>query len=180
MSARLSKKHQGQKGILGGSAETITNMTAILTVIGITMGLAYGVYKWSFSTSEWEALDGLVSASRRTYQGETYPSTSGAMASQLISSQATGNLRISSGNILNTYGSAYTITGAGGNFSITDSTVPASDCINMLKQVPATGYLSVAVNSGTAITTFPITAANATTACNVTTSAGNSIVVTAQ
>jgi hypothetical protein len=174
----LAERYPDQKGILGGTAETITNMTAVLVVVGIVMGLAYGLYKWAFATSEWQALDGLVSAIRRTYQGEPYPTT--GIGSQLIASQAAGSLRISGGSILNTYGTAYVFDGSSGNFSITDAGIPAPDCINILKQIPSTGYLSVAVNGGTAIATFPITAAAATTSCSVSTSAGNSIVVTAQ
>ncbi len=69
----LARKYPTQAGIVGGTGETITNLTAGLLIVSILMGLAFGLYKWAYATSEWNALDGLVSSVRRTYQGETYP-----------------------------------------------------------------------------------------------------------
>jgi hypothetical protein len=174
----LTTKYASQKGMLGGSAEVMTVMTAILVIVGIVTGIAYGFYKWAFATSEWQALDGLVTATRRVYQGEVYPAN--GIASQLITSQVTGNLRISSGNILNSYGTAYAITGNGGTFSISDASIPQSDCISILKQIPSTGYTSVSVNAGSSVTSFPVGVSDATTACNVSDSSGNTVLVTAQ
>ncbi len=175
----LAKKYRKQKGGIGGAGETMIDLTTNLIIVSIMGGIAFGVYKWATATSEWNALNGLVSSVRRTYQGETYPAT--GIAAALITNQDIGSLRSTGGTaILNTYGQDYTIAGAGGSFTISDPGVLQADCNKILKQIPSTGYLSVTVNGGTAITTFPITVAEAQGACNVATNAGNTILVEAQ
>ncbi len=107
--------------------------------------------------------------------------TSNGITQALITNSEVGNLRTTGGNtILNTYGSAYAIAGSVGSFTITDPGVPQADCAKILKQIPATGYIQVAVNGAAAINAFPITVATAQAACNAVAGAGNSIAVTAQ
>ena len=179
----LAQTYPRQRGILGGSAETIVNLTAILTIIGIVMGGAYLVVGKSAATAEWQALDSMVTATKTLYNGELYTNVS---LTDLITNKLTGNLRTSGGNaVTNTFGGAITIAssncngtaGAGACFTLTSPNIPQSDCISILKQIPVTGYIAVSVNN-TALTTFPLTVTAATGACNSTTS--NSVALISQ
>jgi len=184
----LARSYPRQRGILGGSAETIVNLTAILTIIGIVMGGAYLLVGKSAATAEWQALDTLVTSTKTLYNGELYTTLAN---SDLITNKLTGNLRVNAANgtITNNFGAAIVAASAtcngvaGACFTITSNSVPTADCISILKQIPVTGYLSVQVGTAAAITAaaggFPVSVANAEASCN---GAGNSntIVLTAQ
>jgi hypothetical protein len=173
-----SERYVSQKGLIGGSAEMMLVLLTGLIVLTSIIGFSFNLYKTANATAEWNALDSLVSAIRRDYQGETYPPS--GIAAALISINDIGNLRSTGTQILNNYGQAYVILGNSGSFTIQDSGLPQSDCVRILKSIPQTGYLSVTVNGSTNFNSFPISLINAQSACSVSSSAGNSLIVQAQ
>ncbi|MEC5215866.1 Tfp pilus assembly protein PilW [Actimicrobium sp. GrIS 1.19] len=77
------------------------------------------------------------------------------------------------GAATNSWGGSVTVTGATSTFNIVYTGVPQDVCINALSG--ATGWASITGNANAAITTFPVTPADAAAACSVSTSAGNTI-----
>jgi type II secretory pathway pseudopilin PulG len=127
-----------------------------------------------------EELVALRTATKKMYTGQAFPvaniittlNTAKALPSTLVYNTGTSTLT-------NAWGGAITIAGAagGGSFTITYNGVPQDVCVSAMSG--ATGWSSVAGNGGAAITTMPLSAANALTVCSVATSAGNVVTLTA-
>jgi hypothetical protein len=147
---------------------------AAIVILGAVslLASAFGNAQANRSTEETVSLR---TAARKLFSGQSYPS---AMTAALVSAKAvpgTMNVDTSNGTVTNSFGGAVVVAGSGGTFTITYPAVPQDVCINMLSG--ASGWVSIGQQNATAITTMPITAANATTICSQ--AGGNSIVFTA-
>lgn len=179
MTDRMERRRRRQKGMFGGAVEQQMVLAAAAIVVVAAAGTAYVLLGRSRAETEWQTIDSLVTNTRDLYTGEPYPAAS--LVADLITNHRTGNAKTSGGNsIINNYGGTLAVTGNSANFTITDNGVPQSDCVAILKRIPSSGYLSVAVNGAASVTSFPLVVATAEAQCGVSDSSGNSIVVTAQ
>lgn len=176
-----NRKYRKQRGMFGGATEQQMILAAAGIIVAIAAGAAFVVHQSSRGKAEWQLVDSLVGNIRELYQGVAYPAQD--LSSDLISQQRVGNARTASGTtIYSNFGGVILPQGAGGAFTVTDPGVPQTQCVTMLRSIPATGYIQVAVNGASPITSFTngIDVTTAKAQCSVTSSAGNSIVLTAQ
>jgi PilS N terminal len=174
-----NRKYRKQRGMFGGAIEQQMILAGAAIIVVGAVGTAYVLLGNSKAKTEWNMLDSLVTNIRDLYSGEAYPASD--LSVPLIGNKRIGNMKTSGGNtLINQYGGTVAPVGATTNFTVTDPAVPQPDCIAILKSIPASGYTSISVNGGAAVTTFPIIEATARTNCSVTTAAGNSIALTTQ
>jgi len=135
---------------------------AAIVVMG-AISLLTGAFSSAKSNQANEEVIGLRTAVRKLYMGQTYPTT--GVVSNLIAAKAVPGTLANGGTTLkNSWGGDVAIVGANAGFTITYPSVPKDVCISMLSG--ANGWTSINANAGTAMSTFPLTAANATTLCS--------------
>jgi|GEM_PF-2698882 len=174
--ADLRNRYRKQRGQIGGLTELqIAGLIAAL-VVASAVAYGYSTLSTSKAQSEWRLVDGLAAAVRTHWQGQIYPAAS--LNASLVSNKLVGSLRNDGVSVIyNSYGQTITVTGASSNFTISDPGLASSDCSKVLMSVPGSGYLSVSVNGGATLTTFPVDDTTANTQCA---GAANTIVFTAQ
>jgi type II secretory pathway pseudopilin PulG len=114
-----------------------------------------------------EQLISLRTAVKKLYAGQSYPTgTTTDLLATLISARAVpSTLTVSGTTATNSWGGAVTVNGTtAGTFTIVYVGVPKDVCINTLSGM--TGWTSVGRTGGTAITTSPLTSADATSICS--------------
>ncbi|MFJ3044670.1 type 4 pilus major pilin [Herbaspirillum chlorophenolicum] len=144
---------------------------AAIVVMG-AISLLTGAFSSAKSNQANEEVIGLRTAVRKLYMGQTYP-TAGIPTLLQTAKAAPGTLAADGTTLKNSWGGTVAIAGSGTGFQITYPSVPKDVCVSMLSG--ANGWTSVQTNGGTTLTTFPLTADNATTQCSA---ADNSIVYT--
>ncbi|WP_040502034.1 type 4 pilus major pilin [Herbaspirillum sp. YR522] len=144
---------------------------AAIVVMG-AISLLTGAFGSAKSNQANEEVIGLRTAVRKLYMGQTYPTT-GIPALLQTAKAAPGTLAADGTTLKNSWGGTVDIVGAGTGFTITYPSVPKDVCVSMLSG--ANGWTSIKGNANAAVTTFPVTAANATTQCSAD---DNSIVYT--
>lgn len=108
-----------------------------------------------------------LQAAARTVTNGNYGTVS--LNSGLIAAGAIpGSLSVSGSTITNGFGGAVTVVGATDDVTITQAALPKEVCVQALTDIGKTAWLSVAVNGGTAITSFPISLATAEAQCTTT------------
>ena len=174
-----NRKYRKQRGMFGGAIEQQMILAGAAIIVVGAVGTAYVLLGTTKAKTEWNMLDSLVTNIRDLYNGEAYPASD--LSAPLILNKRVGNMKTSGGNtLINQYGGTVAPVGATTNFTVTDPAVPQADCIGILKNIPASGYISLSVNGGAAVTTFPVIESIAQANCSVATAAGNSIALTAQ
>lgn len=144
---------------------------AAIVVMG-AISLLTGAFSSAKSNQANEEVIGLRTAVRKLYMGQTYPTTD--VVPTLITAKAVpGTLAVDGTTLKNSWGGTVAIIGSGTGFTITYPSVPKDVCVSMLSG--ANGWTSVNANAGTAVSTFPVTAASASTLCSAN---DNSIVYT--
>jgi type II secretory pathway pseudopilin PulG len=144
---------------------------AAIVVMG-AISLLTGAFSSAKSNQANEEVIGLRTAVRKLYMGQTYPTAD--IVSTLIAAKAVpGTLAVDGATLKNSWGGTVAIAGSGTGFTITYPSVPKDVCVSMLSG--ASGWTSVTANGGTAVTTFPLSAASAGTLCSAT---DNSVVYT--
>lgn len=144
---------------------------AAIVVMG-AVSLLTGAFSSAKSNQANEEVVGLRTAVRKLYMGQTYP-TANVVANLIAAKAAPGTLARDGTTLKNSWGGTVAIAGSGTGFTITYPSVPQDVCVSMLSG--ANGWTSVNANGGTAISTSPLTATDATTLCDET---DNSIVYT--
>lgn len=145
---------------------------AAVVVLG-AVSLLNGAFGSAKSNQTSEELVSLRTAARKLYLGQTYPA---AMNEALINAGAAPATLVrgdAAGALINSWGGAVTVAGAGATFTITYAGLPRDVCMNVISG--ATGWTSIGAGAN-AVTVFPATAANATTQCPAAT---NNVVFTA-
>jgi PilS N terminal len=145
---------------------------AAVVVLG-AVSLLNGAFGSAKSNQTSEELVSLRTAARKLYLGQTYPA---AMNAALISAGAAPATLVrgeAANSLINSWGGAVTVAGAGATFTITYAGLPRDVCMNVISG--ATGWTSIGAGAN-AITVFPATAANATAQCGAD---ANNIVFTA-
>jgi hypothetical protein len=162
----LRARRLGKRGLFGGTAETNVNIAIAAGFTSVVLGTALVIYALTRANIDYTAISGITQAVKTMYQGEAYPS--GSIDATIISQKKYGNQRINTtaNTILNNYGGTMSWSGAGTNvLTVTDSNLPASACVDFLKSIPALGWDTVQVGSGSVISSFPITQSTASGAC---------------
>lgn len=109
-----------------------------------------------------------LQAATRTITNGNYGTVS--LNSGLVSAGAVpGSLTGSGSTITNGFGGAVTVVGGSDRVTITQAAIPKEVCVQAITDIGKTSWVSVAVNGGTAITSFPISLATAETQCSGTT-----------
>jgi outer membrane murein-binding lipoprotein Lpp len=135
---------------------------AAIVVMG-AISLLTGAFSSAKSNQANEEVIGLRTAVRKLYMGQTYGTAD--MAANLITAKAApGTLAVNGTSLRNGWGGTVTLVGSGAGFAITYPDVPKDVCVSMLSG--ASGWTSVKTNDGTAIETFPLTVADATSQCS--------------
>jgi len=141
---------------------------AAIVVLG-AVSLLTGAFSSAKSNQLIEEVVAIRTATRKLYIGQTYPtdiSTTLAAAKALPATIANSNTGT---GMTNSWGGAVTIAGTGGTFTITYAQVPLDVCISSL--AGANGWTQV--QGAAAVTDFPVTTANASTACGATSPVAN-------
>lgn len=117
-------------------------------------------------------------AVKRLYMGQASSYGTADITARLISARAfptTLSPNTAGTAVSNAWNGTVTVAGtnSGSTFTITYSGVPQDVCISIVSG--ATGWTQIDQGGQNAITAFPATPAAASTVCNVTSSAGNSI-----
>lgn len=163
-----------KRGLLGGTGEMTVNIAIGTGITVVVVGTALVAYAYSRTSAEYQSVNGITQSVLTMYQGEPFPN--GVLDATIINEQKTGNAKVSGNTILNGYGGTMSWSGTGTNvLTVTDTNIPANACIDFMKSIPRNGWDSVAVNGGTAMTSFGLTNAQASTACSET---ANTIVLT--
>ncbi|MDB5773100.1 MAG: pilus assembly protein [Burkholderia sp.] len=175
MRAAYRRPYQRGASLLEGIAYLGIAAIVVLGAVSLLTG-ALGSAKSNQTTEELVALRTTV---KKLYVGQPYPN--GSLVPTLVTAKAIPSTLVpnAAGDaITNTWGGAVTITGsaAGTTFTVTYAAVPQDVCVGAISGM--TGWTSISQGS-TSISTFPITAANATSICSVTAATGNSVTFTA-
>lgn len=136
---------------------------AALVVLG-AVSLLTGASASAKANQTTAELVSLRTAVKKLYAGQAYPVSS--LTGTLTAAKAVpSTLQVSGTSITNSWGGAVTVAGTSATtFEIVYNDIPQDVCVNTLSGL--TGWNSVGPASGTAITVFPLTSANATTICS--------------
>lgn len=148
---------------------------AAIVILG-AVSLLTGAFSSAQSNQASEETTAIRTAVRKLYLGQGYGVANTSLNATLATARALpGTLVVTtSGATTNVWGGSVTIVSTGtGTFTITYPNVPQDVCLNTL--VGASGWQSVAVGGGTAVTTFPVPPTLAGTTCSGT---ANSMVFT--
>ena len=152
---------------------------AAIVVLG-AVSLLTNAFATAQSNRGIEELTALRTSIKKLYMGQPggYGASSSMNAALIAAKALPATLTVSDAStseLRNGWNGTVTITGYTGAFTITYTGVPQTDCINLISG--ATGWRQIKQSGGTSttITTFPVTMAQATAACNVSTSAGNTL-----
>ena len=122
-----------------------------------------------------EELSAIVNGTKGLFMGQNSYGTGSLNTSLATAKVFPSTLSISGATVTNAWGGPVTVTGATTQYTITYTLVPADVCMKAISTNGSAGFVSVAVNAGTA-TTPPITPSAAAAACDAAT---NTIVWTA-
>ncbi|HYD61624.1 MAG TPA: type 4 pilus major pilin [Noviherbaspirillum sp.] len=149
---------------------------AAIVVLG-AVSLLTNAFATAQSNRVIEELTSLRTTVKKLYMGQPAGYGTGNINANLVSARVfPATLAVvDTDTVRNGWNGEVTVTGATSTFIITYSGVPQTDCINLL--TGATGWTEVEQSAGTptSITTFPVTLAQATAACNVTAASGNTL-----
>jgi type II secretory pathway pseudopilin PulG len=165
-------RHQAGASLL----EAIAYLGIAAIVILGAVSLLTGAFSSAQSNQAGEEVTALRTAVRKLYMGQGYGS--GALNATLKKAGAfPGTLTVvADGTATNVWGGNVVITGGTGSFTIAYPGLPQDVCLATL--VAASGWQSI-VSPGTAsITAFPVTPAEAATACSVSGAGGNALTFT--
>lgn len=153
-------------------------MTLIEILVGLTIGglvIAGALSMSSIATDSNSALSfqkgimAIASGTRNLYLGQSSYGTNVSLNSVLTASKKIPTdfpVPGGSGSVINTpLGGTVTVTGTGTSFTIAVTNVPASVCTTLLTALYE-GWSSVRVGTGTALTSFPVSPADATASGN--------------
>lgn len=112
-----------------------------------------------------EELVALRTAVRKLYAGQSYPASGTSLLPTLRAAKAfPTTLKDDGTNVTSSWGGAVSIASAGtSTFTIVYAGIPQDVCVNVLSG--ASGWTSVKETAASAVTAFPLTAANAITQC---------------
>ena len=139
---------------------------AAIVVVG-AISLLTGAFSSAKANQATEEVVGLRTAIRKLYLGQAYPTT-GVVETLIAAKAIPGTLAINSATntLTNSWRGVVSIGSIATGFSITYPAVPKEVCVGMLSG--AQGWTSITVND-TGVTTIPMTANAATTACDTAT-----------
>lgn len=127
---------------------------AALVVVG-ALSLYSGTSSTNTSTQLMKDIMGLRSATQQFFMGQGSYGTASLNQALITANKVPGTMTVSGTSILTANGGQVTVTGATTNFTISVTNVDASVCSTVLANT-STGWSSVTVNGGSAITAFPI------------------------
>jgi len=164
---------------------TLLEVLAALAVILVVIGGVTALFGQSSASASAATFTNNVMALRSATKA-MYPSSAYGTASLNSTLQAAGKIPSNwstSGSdatmaINHSLGGTVTVTGATGTFTIAVSNLPTDVCTDLVVSL-STGWSQVQVGSATALTSFPVTGATASSATNCGASTANTVTWTA-
>jgi len=161
----IAMKAKKQRGL------TLIELIASLTVFALVVGGALALFSSSSSSQAsiqmTSDLTAIRAATRGLYYGKGGYGTGNLNAVLVNGNKVPTTMTVTAGTpptISHGLGGAVTIAGASTAFNITVTAVPTDVCMSVLTS--STGWNSITVGSGTAITAFPVQPDAASTACS--------------
>jgi hypothetical protein len=152
---------------------------AALIILG-AIALLTGAFSSSNSNTAEQQISAIRSGVKKLYAGQPSGYGTGSQLATLVPAKVfPASLTIggttAAPTVTNTFGGAVDVIGASSSFQVSYAGVPRDVCVNLV--AVNSDWTSVQVNGGTALST-PVTPTAATSACSVTSSSGNTIVLT--
>ena len=164
----IAAKRRRQAGAIGGLTDTalavVVGSLALIGVVGFFQSSSSGAK----TNSEIANFTALVGSIRTTYYqaGSTY---AGISAANLVTARIAPQPLIRNDTLMSMSGRAITVAADSdtSRFILTYANIPRESCVKLLTTVSSTMSDIVQISIGsTALATFPVTVANATTACD--------------
>jgi len=151
------------------SGFTLLEMIAVIALGAVLIAGALKLFNSSTSKSNSLAmaidLNALRTNTQSLYNGQGGYGTGVLNQTLITASQVPTDLTVSGSSITTSNGGAFTITGATNAFTIALSNLPSDVCSSMVAN-SSTGWKSVQVGTGAAITAFPVSPDTATSDSN--------------
>lgn len=165
------------RGAIGGIPDQVFALGIGALVLISMIALGYKGFASSRTSVEITNLNQITQATKALYSGSG-ADYSGTLDSTLIAAKkAPQSMVKGTDTLINQFGGTATISGIGTYFTVKYTLVPKDACIEMIPKTPSEGFTKVETSGGGSLTTFPITVAQAVSAC---TSQNNDITWTVQ
>lgn len=174
---RHNKGHSIKRRQRGASLLEVISYLGVAAVVVIgAVSLLSQAFGSANANRALEEITAIRTNVKKIYMGQQAGYGTGSMNATLGTMNAfPSTLTVSGSTVTNSWNGGVVVTGATSSFTIRYDAVPKDVCASIVSAQGSTGFISVAVNGGGALTP-PITPSAAGTACNTT---SNSVVWTA-
>lgn len=154
----------------GASLLEIIGYLGVASIVTISaLGLLSSAFSGANTNRALEETVALRTGIKKLYMGQATGYDSGSLNATLATAKVfPSTLSVSGSSVANAWNGAVTVTGNTSTFDISYASVPQDVCSTLVAAQGSSGWLSVKVNGGTALTPS-ISTAQAVAACNAAT-----------